>query len=211
MNLSIRLFIILFCMPLFMYAQVENDAPQREPIEAEPAQGLERSSVMSKEEQEAAWMKLMQPGAEHEKLQSQVGTYTWENKMWTEPGAPPMTAKGTTSIESIMDGRFTMEFHDGEMMGMPFEGYGINGYNNATKQYESIWMDNAGTGITKFTGNYNDLGQLVMDSEVFNPMTRRYEKNKIVLTDIEGGFTMEYFIVHHGGENKLMEVKYIKD
>ncbi len=32
-------------------------------------------------------------------------------------------------------------------MGMPFEGMGIDGYDNLAKQYVSTWVDNMGTGI----------------------------------------------------------------
>jgi len=39
-------------------------------------------------------------------------------------------------------------------MGMPFEGMGLDGYDNASKEYISIWIDNMGTGIMYMKGKW---------------------------------------------------------
>jgi len=41
------------------------------------------------------------------------------------------------------------------MMGMPFEGIGINGYDNLKKKFVSTWIDNMGTMIVMSTGTFD--------------------------------------------------------
>ncbi len=46
-----------------------------------------------------------------------------------------------------MGGALPGSFHTGDMMGQPMEGRGLTAYNNATKECETTWIDNMGTGI----------------------------------------------------------------
>ena len=49
----------------------------------------------------------------------------------------------------ILDGRFLHQEFNGEMMGSPFIGIGITGYDNGSKQYVSNWMDSSEKGKNK--------------------------------------------------------------
>ena len=44
----------------------------------------------------------------------------------------------------------------GNVMGMPFEGVGITGYDNMKKVYTSSWMDNMGTSAMTMEGTWDD-------------------------------------------------------
>jgi hypothetical protein len=52
----------------------------------------------------------------------------------------------------ILGGRFLKSHMKGTMMGMPFEGLSITGYDNFKKECVTMWIDNAGTGIYQTSG-----------------------------------------------------------
>lgn len=174
-----------------------------------PMTPADKVKNMSEQEMMEMWMKSITPGEEHAKLAEDVGTYTYTNTFWMEPGAEPSVSEGQMIIEPIMDGRYFKETHTGSAMGMPFNGIGLNGYDNVTQEYVSTWMDNMGTGIMIFKGNYED-GQLIMTTTTTNPMTRMSEMHKIVRTPTEKGWDMDYYVVELGNEFRTMNIKFVK-
>lgn len=101
------------------------------------------------------WKEYAAPGENHKVLDQFVGTWDFTVKQWSSPGSEPALSKGTSKIEWIMGGRFLQETAIGTSMGQPFEGMGIDGYDNARKEYVSIWIDNRGTGIMVSSGKYD--------------------------------------------------------
>ncbi|MET0553778.1 MAG: DUF1579 domain-containing protein [Vicinamibacteria bacterium] len=86
------------------------------------------------------------PGAEHEILKSDVGTWdvTVESFM---PGAPaPMTSKGTET-NTLMGGLWLVTDFKADMMGMPFQGHGVTGYDAGKKKYVGTWVDTLSSGL----------------------------------------------------------------
>jgi hypothetical protein len=68
----------------------------------------------------------------------------------------PQKSKGTSVYSSIMNGLYQTGDFKAEMMGMPFQGHSITGYDNAKKQFVSTWIDNFGSGIIYMTGTYDE-------------------------------------------------------
>ncbi len=108
-----------------------------------------------------AWMEYMTPGAEHERMAARAGEWTCEGKMWEGPGTEGTPLSGTATIRMIMGGRYQQQEYRGEMMGMPFDGLSITGYDNALKQFQSLWLDSMGTGISFFEGGRDEATKLV--------------------------------------------------
>lgn len=104
---------------------------------------------MSAEERAAmeAWMKAMTPGAEHQRLATYVGKWTGTVTMWQAPGAPPEVSRTSAERSMGLGGRVLTEHWTGNLMGMPFEGTGMTGYDKAAKKWWSAWSDNFGTGV----------------------------------------------------------------
>jgi len=97
------------------------------------------------------------PGPMHQWLAEGAGRWSAETTMWMTPDADPITSKGNSVTTPMMGGRFVKVEMSGEMPGMgPYNGFGLYGYNNATKQFESIWIDNHSTGIMRGTGKLSD-------------------------------------------------------
>ena len=135
-----------------------------------PALGQRGSEEMSPEEMAMmeAYMKAGAPGEQHDMLASQVGEYSTVARSWAAPDAPPVEEKGSATRAMILDGRVMVEIYHGSMMGIPFTGQGMTGYDNVSGKYWATWNDSMSTGIMvmegtcdaemtcTFTGTYND-------------------------------------------------------
>jgi hypothetical protein len=101
----------------------------------------------------ADYAKFMNPGKGHEILAKMAGDWTVTGKMWMDPKGAPMDMKpGTEHCELILGGRFLQSSQKGEMMGMPYEGQGLMGYDNYRQQYQMTWVDNMGTVVSTAAG-----------------------------------------------------------
>jgi len=103
-----------------------------------------------------AWEAYATPGDAHKELAKEVGAWTTESTMWMMPNDPkPMKTTGTAEIKMAYGDRYQIGTHKGDFMGMPFEGTSTVGYNNASKKWESTWIDNMGTGVMFMSGVYD--------------------------------------------------------
>jgi len=98
-------------------AQTGNQQPQMTP---------EQKAEME------AYMKAGTPGAPHQALASSAGSYDLKIKSWHEPGGPAMEDTGTATRAMALDGRVLVEEVNSSMMGTPFNGHGMTGYDNVT-------------------------------------------------------------------------------
>ena len=100
----------------------------------------------------AAWQKVMTPADSHRRLEPLVGTFQARTTITMQLGADPHVSEGKSEHRWILGGRFVEQHYRSSMMGMPFEGVGFTGYDNAAKRYVGSWMDTAGTGIMNSCG-----------------------------------------------------------
>jgi hypothetical protein len=128
------------------------------------------------EQMMAQWAQLNAKGPEHERFAKMVGTWDTEMKMWMAPGTEPMVSKGTARFELMLDGRYVRQDFQGEMMGKPFTGVAIDGYDRIKKKYVSIWMDSESTGIYVSEGLPAGNGTYVYYGEMDDPMTGVHDK-----------------------------------
>ena len=104
---------------------------------------------------------LATPGEPHKQLTSLVGTWTTHTKEWMEPGKPPTVSTGTCEYKALLDGRYVQQECTGQMMGHPFTGIGMQGYDNFTKKYMTTWIDSMGTGIFFMEGKAGADGKTI--------------------------------------------------
>jgi hypothetical protein len=179
------------------------------------AQDRPPSGGMSKEQQ--AMMEAMQkastPGENHKLLASMVGDWAIVNRMWMNPASQPTESTGTASYTMIMDGRFLVGHYQGLMMGMPFDGRGVTGYDNVTKQFQSVWLDNFGTMMLFMTGTY-DPGAKAFTylSEMADPVApaTRVKVREVIRLESPDTRTMEWYETRGGRETKTMEIVYTR-
>ncbi|MCB9065786.1 MAG: DUF1579 domain-containing protein [Chitinophagales bacterium] len=172
------------------------------------------SFAQSQEEMAAmqqAWMEFMQPGEVHQLLASYNGK--WKAKMTSYmPDGQSMEMEAAVELSMTMDGRYQKGVYEGEMMGMPFRGVGMTGYNNARKMFENIWIDNTGTGITYSEGKWDARTRTV---ELKGMMTDAVTKSQhpfrqvVTLTD-ENTQSMTMYATKDGKESKMMDISYTR-
>jgi len=96
------------------------------------------------------------PGPMHAMLAKSDGAWVGETTMWMKPGAPPTKGTGTSTNKMIFGNRYQQSTFKGDFMGMPFEGTGTTGYDNAKKVFFTTWMDNMSTGMMNMEGAWDD-------------------------------------------------------
>jgi hypothetical protein len=177
------------------------------------AQEAEETQAGGQDEMMAAYAKAGMPGEYHKHLEALEGTWDMAGKSWMAPGTEPMTWGGTSEKVLLMGGRFLKEEVVSEMMGEPFTGVGIFGYNNMAGKYQHIWYDSMTTGLTISEGSCDEKGKvLTFVGEYDDPMTGKPAKVKTVLTVMgEEKHIFEYFnFGPDGSEMKTMEIAYTR-
>jgi hypothetical protein len=162
-----------------------------------------------------AMAQAMSPGPEHKRLARMAGDWTYTSKMYMAPGAPPMEWGGTMHGEMILDGRYLQAVWKGNVMGQPFEGRALEGYDNLTKKHVSSWVDNMGTGIMYSTGTCDADGKVCTSmtaADMMDPMTGQMTSTRMVVTwKDDKSFNMEMYMKPAGGaETKSMEMAVTK-
>src|SRR5574341_1027077 len=107
---------------------------------------------MAKQEGKIGMQEIMEiykkagtPGEPHKLLAKLEGNWTTRSRGWLEPDKPPTESTGTCEQRMILGGHYLRQEYGGDMMGQPFTGICLMGYNNQTKKYESIWLDSMST------------------------------------------------------------------
>ena len=161
-----------------------------------------------------AWMAYMTPSHAHEHLAKQAGEWEHSLKMWMQPGAPPMESTATSRSTVIMGGRYLSEDFTGNVMGMPFEGHAMIGYDNAKQQFFSTWIDNMGTGLMVGWGTMNEADHsLTFTGTFIDPMDKKEKPFRQVLKHVaDDHVIMEMYVPtpDGSGEFKSMEIHSMK-
>jgi len=158
------------------------------------------------------YQKLATPGEPHKLFASLAGSWTTKTKEWMEPGKPPTESTGTAEMKMLLDGRFLQQEFTSQMMGQPFSGIGIDGYDNLRKRYVTTWIDTMGTGIFQMEGTASADGKTITlkgrhDEPGGGQMTHRAVW-KIVDSNTQ---TFDMYGTHkHGKEMKMLEIAYTR-
>ncbi|HVF59817.1 MAG TPA: DUF1579 domain-containing protein [Thermoanaerobaculia bacterium] len=159
-----------------------------------------------------AYMQAGAPGAPHQALAAQAGSYDLKIKSWHEPGGPPSEESGTATRKMALDGRVLVEDVSSSMMGTPFTGHGMHGYDNVTGKYWATWNDSMSTGVMLSEGTCDAQGVCTFTGSWNDPVT----KGKITARMVSRWTspTTEVFEMHvpgkDGKEFKMMEITYTK-
>ena len=158
------------------------------------------------------YQKLATPGEPHKLFASLAGSWTTKTKEWMEPGKPPTESTGTAEMKMLLDGRFLQQEFTSQMMGQPFSGIGIDGYDNLRKRYVTTWIDTMGTGIFQMEGTASADGKTITlkgrhDEPGGGQMTHR-----AVWKIVDGNTqTFDMYGTHkHGKEMKMLEIAYTR-
>lgn len=161
------------------------------------------------------WATYMTPGDVHKMIASWDGIWEGETTSWMAPGEPPTVSKGVATNKMAMGGRYQVSNHKGTMMGQPFEGMSITGYDNAKKMFKSTWIDNMGTGIMMMEGPWDEASKtMTLTGKCVDPGRgdgKEMEVREVFkIIDDKNQLMEMYGPGPDGKEYKMMEIKLTK-
>lgn len=174
-------------------------------------QGAPEMTPEQKAEMEA-YMKAGTPGEPHKLLAASAGTYDVKVKSWQDPAAPPMEETGKAVRTVDLDGRIVIERFTGSMMGMPFTGMSLTGFDNVSGKYWATWTDSMSTGIMVSEGTCDAKHTCTFYGTWNDAIKKGPVKARMVTRQTGPGtevFEM-YAPGRDGKETKMMEMTYTK-
>jgi len=160
-----------------------------------------------------AWAAVAAPGEAHALLAGRAGEWDLVSKSWMEPGGEPVEGTAVCTGEMILGGRFLTEKVEGMAMGMPFEGFGLTGYDNSSHEVTSIWVDSMGTVMGIMTGVYEKIGEpMELFGTMVDPASGMEMKMRTVTTfSGNDAHSMAYYMsMGDMPEFKAMELTYTR-
>jgi Protein of unknown function (DUF1579) len=189
--------------------QAAKDAEQAAKKAAEGA----TNGVADASDPMAQWAKANMPTKEHAQLiADMLGEWTVENEVTFAPGAPAEKSTGTAKCEPMFGGRFVKMDYDGVMMGQPFKGFSIWGYNTPSGKFENTWIDNSSVGMMYSTGVKQADGSVEWTGTWTDPITKETKTSRSVtkMTDKNTMVYEAYDKTTDGTEFKMMTVTYTR-
>lgn len=215
--------IMTICGAAFLFAACSDEKKTDDQLKGN---ATEPTANESKPKEKPAWipvdsaagMKAMMdagtPGESHKLLAKGTGTWTAEMTHWMGDGKPAEKFTGKSVTTMIYGGRYQQSKFSGDMMGMPFEGSSLMGYDNTEKKYFSTWIDNWSTGMMTAWGTWDEANKSFnLSATMKNPANGLdcdiRETYKIV---DDNNHVMEMYGPDPttGKEYKMMEIKYTK-
>jgi len=214
MSARILVVVALSCCSIAL-ADDPKAAPKAEPskpaVTAQPATPAQpdMKEVMKAMEEAAT------PGPEHAAMAAMAGewdvTMKYADWMADPSGKTWKESKGEEKCEVVLGGRYVFGIFQGEFDGKKFEGRGFHGFNKATKQFESSWVDTMSTGQLLYTGTMSSDNVLRLSATYTDPMSGAKRESRMVSKNIDANhreFAM--YEVEGGQEMKVMEAKYTR-
>jgi hypothetical protein len=153
------------------------------------------------------------PGPGHQALEHFVGDWKAEVKCWMDPDGPPHVSQATVKGNWILNGRFLEEDFQGEMMGKPFRGRTLLGFDNVKQTFNSVWVSDMQTSMFVTEGK-GDKGNKVITLEGTASCAATGRNDlpmKVVLRVLSPDkHTFEMFDESRGENAKTMEITYTR-
>lgn len=164
---------------------------------------------MDQKAMEEMMIKLGTPGTAHALLAKTAGRWKTDMIAYME-GPEPVVSTGTFTSEAALGGRYMVGHYTGEAMGQPFEGMSLDGFDNNTQQFFSLWLDNFSTGYYLAHGTLGADGKTLTYTGTmsFGPMEVPSRSETVFVNDDKTTFTMWHTM--GGQEMKAMEMTYTR-
>ena len=177
------------------------------PAYSQQEQTPEEKEMMKK------WQAFATPGEFHKFMAEKAGVWDTSVTAWQKPGAEPEMSTGVTKSKMILGGRYLYTEHSGTMMGMPFEGRSIACYDNYKKHFETMWIDNMGTGFYMTHGALDETKKVLTETGLWDGFMagKKMDVKHVSTTMDDKSFKFEMFMKLPDGKMfKSMEIIYTK-
>ena len=170
------------------------------------------SIVAQSQDDQKAYMDYMTPGPVQKMMAKSAGNWTGAVTYWMQPGAQPTTSTTEASNEMLVGGRYLQTKHNGNLMGMPFEGVGLTAYDNGKKIFIKTWVDNYRTGILYLEGTWDEQSKSInFTGKEFDPISKKEQPFRQVFKFIdENTQEEETYATVNGQEFKAVNIRYTR-
>jgi hypothetical protein len=119
---------------------------------------------------------------------------------------------GHAETKALLGDRFVQTSVTSTMMGKPFSGVGINGYDKAKKKFVGTWMDSMSTGIMQSEGTADASGKVMTTNMTgTDPLTGKPTRMRVVgRWETDDKLVEEFHEKKGGKEMKMMEITYTR-
>jgi Protein of unknown function (DUF1579) len=159
------------------------------------------------------YVKAATPGPEHQRLGKLAGKWKLQVTSWMAPGAPPQKSDATAEFKTIFGGRYLQQEVKGNMMDQPFEGMGIEGFDNVTQERFGTWVDSMSTDVLVSRGKCaTDAKKCTLKGKVSDAAAGKEVTmtETITVTD-DDHFSFELHGPGPGGKTfKMLEIAYTR-
>jgi len=152
------------------------------------------------------------PGPAHKSLEALAGEWKAEVKCWQQPGGAPETSNATAKTRWILNNHFLEEEFHGEMMGKPFTGKSIIGYDNTRQTFKMIWLSDVQTSIFVSEGKGEEGNKVItLQGKADCPATNQRDVQMKTVFRVLGP-DKHIFEMYDGskGNAKTMEITYTR-
>ncbi len=170
----------------------------------------EETAPMDQDAMMEAYAASMAPGKYHERLDWLVGH--WTTKTTMHMGPETMINEGTATFEWALGGRYVHSSHVSEWNDMPFEGRGIDGFDNTSGKYFNLWFDSMGTGFMLTEGEPStEPGVQELTGTFEDPLRGPMKVRFVSRRTGDDSYDFEMHSTFEGeSEMKVMEIKYTR-
>lgn len=190
-------------------AEPPKDAPKTAPTTTKATATQPATTTPTPEDM---WAEMAKTGPQHKELGKLIGE--WDMTIKSPDHADPTkmsTSKGTEKVEWLLEGRYTKSTTTADFGGMPFTGFGINGFNTMTQKFETTWVDTMGTGQMLYTGTMDGAQVLTMTCQYDDPMTKGKKTSKFVAAWTDANTrTFKMYEVDGSSEMLVMDATYTR-
>jgi len=149
--------------------------------------------------------------ADHDRLTAMAGTWDVEMTLWLQPGAPAMATKGTSTIRTILNGRFIEERIEGVLNGVPFTTLAWTGFNTSTRKYEATRIATTNTARIAETGEYDaKTNRFELKADYPLAGDTWHQRTVIEPTSADAMIATSYLSFGNVPEWKAVEIKYTR-
>ena len=146
-------------------------------------------------------------------LHADIGTWQATVRSTVDPAAPPTEEKGRERVTPICGGKYTWSNFSGSMMGAPFEGHALVGYDPTEQEFVCYWIDSMSPTWARTTGKFEpDADSLTMTGRCRCPDGRMMRMTEVMTREGENSRSrrMEFEVEGEPGKH-VMEIDYVRD
>jgi hypothetical protein len=159
---------------------------------------------------EAAMARAETVAKEHEILMKDVGEWDAVVKAPEMPGQTAKEEKATERVVAICGGTWLWSDFHGTMMGQPFEGHSLFGYDGKEKKYVGWWMDSMSPLASRTMGGFDEAKKVcTMSGDCIDGAGKPF-KMKEVLTWKSDDSKLLQIEFKGENENGTMEISYTR-